>query len=303
MSQSMVNVTAIKIKSKELQIPFANLALAFVIEEFLVRISESEFAPYLWIQNAGSFGLERYKRRLVEGPEFFYQKEDSIEEEDGCVPGQAWNRELAERMMQTLCASDDRQGLTWEYKITENELCNLIEITAFLENIRIPFQIKIGTLNHENLSPHFIHFRLFMRNNGQLELKAYPMELLAVDCMLEIVEKLELINDMNIYQKLYMILKSEPLDGRKIQLQFSEKCEKQGISINKQKLSILLGYRNYAFMKKKWKAHLKRENRQSPKWEEVMDLLEVFLSPIFKMMCSDMIYIGDWMPELGRFLE
>ena len=78
-SQSMANIAAIKIKSKELQIPFANLALAFVIEEFLVRISESEFAPYLWIQNAGSFGLECYKRRLVEGPEFFYQKEESID--------------------------------------------------------------------------------------------------------------------------------------------------------------------------------------------------------------------------------
>lgn len=303
MSQSMINVTAIKVKSEELQIPFANLALAFVIEEFLIRVSESEFAPYLWIGNAGSFGLEHYKRKLVEGPQFYYRKNPSFRERDEILPGQAWSRELVEEMMQTLCAPDEKQGLTWEYRIAEGGFQDMIEVTAYLENIRIPFQLRIDLLDNEKLSPCPINFRLFMRNNGQLKLNAYPVEVTAVDCMFEIMEKLELVNDMSCYQKLYMILKRETLDGRRIQLQFLEKCEEKAVTVNRQKLSILTGYRNYSYMKKKWKAYLKRENRQYPAWEEVLDLLEVFFSPIWEMMCSDMIFIGDWMPELGRFLE
>lgn len=303
MSQSMINVTAIKVKSEELQIPFANLALAFVIEEFLIRVSESEFAPFLWIGNAGNFGLEHYKRKLVEGPRFYYRSNPSFREKEGIVPGQVWSRELAEKMMRILCAPDEKQGLAWEYRMGEDGFHDRIEVTAYLENIRIPFQIRVDVMDNEKLSPCSINFRLFMRNNGQLKLNAYPVEVMAVDCILEIMEKLELVNDMSCYQKLYMILKRETLDGRRIQLLFSEKCEEKGINITRQKLSVLTGYRNYSYMKKKWKAYLKRENRQYPSWEEVLDLLEVFLSPVWEMMCSDMIFIGDWMPELGRFLE
>lgn len=303
MSQSLISVAAIKVKSEELQIPFANLALAFVIEEFFIRVSESEFAPYLWIGNPGSYGLEHYKRRLVEGPQFYYQKNPALRAKDGIVPGQVWSREVAEEMMRVLCASDEKQGLAWEYRIAENGFQDSIEVTAYLENMRIPFQIKIDLPDKEKLSPYSVNFRLFMRNNGQLKLNAYPVEVMAVDCMFEIMEKLELINDMCCYQKLYTILKRETLDGRKIQLQFSEKCKEKGITVNRQKLSTLTGYRSYSYMKKKWKAYLKRENRQYPTWEEVLDLLEVFLSPIWEMMCLDMIFIGDWMPELGRFLE
>lgn len=196
MSQSMIHVTAIKVKSEELQIPFANLVLASVIEEFLVRVSESEFAPYLWIANAGSFGLERYKRKLVEGPQFYYQKNSSLEETEEIVPGQVWSRELAGKMMGALCKADEKQGLKWEYRIVENSLSDTIEVTAYLENIRVPFQIKIEIPENEKLFPYPINFRLFMRNNGQLKLNAYPAEATAVDCMLEIIEKLELVNDM-----------------------------------------------------------------------------------------------------------
>lgn len=302
-SQTILNMAAIKVKSEELRIPFANLALAFVIEEFLVHVSESEYAPYLWICNAGNYGLDSYRRKLAEGIRFFYQRDLSIREDVGNSAGSPLNLDLVDRMMREICEPDQRQNIRWEYDISGELPAFTVNAAALFENFRIPFQIRIETLRNEKLKPYTINFRLCIRNNDQLRLNSYPMEFAAADCLFEIIEKLELINEMDNYMKLYLILKNQTLDGRKVQLELLEKCSEKGLEISQRRLKILLGYRGYAYMIKKWKAYLKRENKKCPKWEEVVHMIEVFLSPIWKMMCEDLIFIGDWMPEISRFLE
>ena len=55
-------------------------------------------------------------------------------------------------------------------------------------------------------------------------------------------------------------------------------------------------------MKRKWTAYLKREHKKEPDWVEVMTLLEAFFPPVWRAIIKDDIFIGDWMPELCRFL-
>ncbi len=68
-------------------------------------------------------------------------------------------------------------------------------------------------------------------------------------------------------------------------------------------LEMIKNYRSYSYMKKKWRRYLKSEKKSSPDWEEIVDKVVLFLSPIWDMMCKDLIFIGDWMPEVGRFLD
>lgn len=299
----MLSTAAIKEKSEELQIPFANMALAFVTEEFLIRISESEFAAYLWIKNAGNFRMDYYKWKMADSPKFYYQKNPAIKEDAGNVPGQVMSVDLAEIMMHTLCRSGMKENIQWEYSISEDTGLYTIDVTVLIENIRVPFRIKIEVAENETLFQNECELKLSTQNNYQLKLNSYPEELEVTDCIFQIMEKLELINDMSNYQTLYFILKEQTLDGRKVQLQLLDKFKKRGLEVRRQRLSILLEYKQYTYMKKKWKAHLKSENKKSPEWEDVMELLERFLSPVWERMCADTIFIGDWMPELSRFFE
>ena len=37
-------------------------------------------------------------------------------------------------------------------------------------------------------------------------------------------------------------------------------------------------------------------------WEETLDLILDFLTPVWSAFCNDEIFYDDWMPELGRFM-
>ena len=56
-------------------------------------------------------------------------------------------------------------------------------------------------------------------------------------------------------------------------------------------------------MKKRWKVLLRRQRIKKPTWEDAHRVLSAFILPVWKMMEDDMVFIGDWMPTLERFLE
>ena len=47
------------------------------------------------------------------------------------------------------------------------------------------------------------------------------------------------------------------------------------------------------FMAKKWKSYLRRANKKSPSWDEVMDRVESFFSVIWEHICQNIVYLGD----------
>lgn len=288
----MVMIDAIKEKGEELEIPFGNLAAAFVVEKFLIRLSESGMAERFWLKNPENIGLEFYKRRLINGISFFY-----------CSTGDKSFRMQIEEIAETLFAPEKSSGIIWSYKITEEKRWCVIAVTAVLEQMQIPFQIKVEPLKQEKTEPIETVLQLSICSDDKISFFAYPPEYRAADAVFVMMDKLELINDMSVYEKLYDILRHEALDGRKLQFWISKKCKKHGLAVTEQRLTMLLGYRDYAYMKKKWRSYLKRENKKEPEWEKVMERLEQFIAPVWNMMCRDLIFIGDWMPELGRFLE
>ena len=58
-----------------------------------------------------------------------------------------------------------------------------------------------------------------------------------------------------------------------------------------------------SYMEKKWKSLLRKEKKKEPTWQEVHGLICRFLEPIWEKLMEDQIFFGDWMPQLGRFLD
>ena len=88
---------------------------------------------------------------------------------------------------------------------------------------------------------------------------------------------------------------------------FKAKSQEKPKVASMRRLEQLGGYRSYTYMKKRWNRYCKRqdklsEHHDSAGWEETLDLILDFLTPVWSAFCNDEIFYDDWMPELGRFL-
>jgi len=116
------------------------------------------------------------------------------------------------------------------------------------------------------------------------------------------MDKLELIGDMGSYYRVYQILRSQPLSGRYVLEELTVLTDNAPKVKTERRLEQIAGYRDYAYMRKRWEKYLRNHGQQSVPWAEVLELILEFLRPIWHSLCSNEIFFDDWMPELGRFL-
>ena len=78
---------------------------------------------------------------------------------------------------------------------------------------------------------------------------------------------------------------------------------KSFIPLEKERFDMFEGYQSSSYMKKKWKSYLKKEKKKTPSFEEVMKVMIAYYRPIWDSLAEGNYYLGDWMPELMRYLD
>ena len=119
---------------------------------------------------------------------------------------------------------------------------------------------------------------------------------------MEMMTKLQLIQNIGDYYEIYYLLELGSVDGRKVKEYIEEQCEGQGVSKKANRLEMIAGYKNYSYMKKKWKVFLRSVSADEPSWETVVERFLQFFEPIWQAVSNDLVFFVDWMPELNRFL-
>lgn len=295
MAGFLLNETAVKVKSEELHIPFSNLLPSAIVEYMLSVLSESEYAKQLWLKNCSRFGLESYRRKPLFTLSFYYDggKEKML------------SQEMLQAMLQVLKEAFTEKDLSGETTVTviEDNKHYKVDIVVTMGMICVPVTLNFDLLENDSIKPYEGEIRLFMQNNRMIKFLQYPTEQVLAECFVTILEKMELINDLSVYQEIYAIAKRESVDGRKVQQQIIDTGRKRELVFRKKRFETILSYADYTYMKKKWKAYLKREKKTTPSWEEVMDMLGRFFTPLWQAITEDTIFLGDWMPELLRYLD
>ena len=289
MAHIMMNEAAIKVRSRELEIPFANLVCACVLEDALARIAESTDSDRLWLGNPTELGLERYKRKKTNRLEYYYSKQEEAYD--------------VEALLEQYFREEQGTGIQWNWNLEREQEKISVRMRAKLGTMEVPVTLIFHETDTEHLTPLEWEFRLCMQNNERVNCKLYPWEYIVAKDFAEIIEKLELIHDMSSFWELHGIIHRESLNARIVQEQLVRLCEEHHVIPEKKRMTILMGYRDYSYMKKRWARYLKAEKMTSPTWDEVMSDIETFFEPIWRMLLDDTIFIADWMPELQRFLD
>ena len=155
-----------------------------------------------------------------------------------------------------------------------------------LDQVQVPQRISLDCLNHRH---------------KVISLNAYSVESVLGENLFEIIEMLELISDMEAYGKVYHILSRNTVSGRYIMEELQNRCSGKPQIANMRRLDQLQGYRDYAYMRKKWNSYRKKAGIEA-EWTEVVDKIVSFLAPLWTSLCENEVFFDDWMPELGRYL-
>lgn len=302
MKRTKIEKAALKAKSEELKIPFSNLLAGFVLEELMYLITDSVFSETLILKNETVFGLDQYRNKNVLTLKFAYLLKDDVIKSGEFKPGQAVSLKLAYLMLARFLDKEKIPEIKWRGKTSIEKDRIDMKINGEFEEMTVPIRILIDPIPDLEMSLERGTLYPFMRNDAVIRYLRYPWELALSESLYLILKDMELIPEMSIYDSVYRILHKELVDGRHIQEQILLYCKRDRIELQEERIDEILSYRDYPYMRKRWDKYKKRSGGNKPAWEEVLNTIKSFLPSVWRAICRDEIFFGDWMPELGRFL-
>lgn len=293
MSNQLLNEKFIRQRSEELQISYENLFAASVLEDIVQKIAQSDYAENFWMKNSESLNLDNYRKKVDLKLSFFIMETENFHYK---------KREIG-NLFAEIFRNYKKETIHWNYSISMDWGKIYIDMVATFCLLKVPVKIKLEPVAQENLVPYVRDIQLFSNNNRKIQIYCFPSEYVISEKFLEIINKLELLNDLSYYMDIYEILKRDILSGRKVWELLMEGCMQQRIAIEEKRFDMLMSYRTSSYMEKKWKAYLRRKKRKQPDWSDVIDIIERFFGVIWDHMYRNVVYLGDWMPELGRCID
>ena len=303
MKHTIIEKAALKAKSEELGIPFSNLLAGYVLEELMYLIEDSPFSLFLWLKNSSVLGIEQYRKKNILTLEFGYVTDKLAMKKEGIAPGQELSLKMGYVMLAYILKVDKVPQISWKGRAAMKGDAVELEITGELEEMTVPIHIRITKLTEEGLVPVKRDFPLFMQNNRKIPYLEYPVESVLAEQLFLIIKHMELLPEMRAYDIVYRILKTDAVDARHIREMLCGYCRKEQLIPEKTRADEILAYRSYTYMRKRWEKYLRHRKRTESTWDEVMNLLSEFLPRIWRAICKDEVIFGDWMPDLGRFLD
>ena len=288
---SKKSLSAVKAKSEELKIPYENLLSAFVIEEAVTAVCESDEAENFRLKNNSILSLEYYRRKAPTRLEYMILSEEELTV-----------RNVIHRMSK-IFQNEKKAELWWKYRVEKEDEGICVYLSAKIEELQIPVKLILELEKEEPSEPSREELHPFLEEERSVEYLYYPMEGILAEHFIRIMRDMELINDMGSYYVLYELLSKEMNSSRKVTEQIESLAKEQRIPLKKERFEMFEGYQNSSYMKKKWKSYLKKEKKKTPSFEEVMKVMIAYYRPIWDSLAEGNYYLGDWMPELMRYLD
>lgn len=276
---------------------FENVLVGFVKEHMLKALYEEGFTNFLWLKNPSAISVSGYKQRVWRQLSFVYKEDERVLKNDGFVPGCAFDEAFLPNLYKKVFMEIP------EFRMQEPTFeTNGMLLHIYYKEMYVPIFVEVEKLKEESITAQTNRLTLPILGNT-FALLVYPMEQEAATHVAKVCKELELIGEMEHYLQLYKIFSLYSVDGVRLQNAIRQELERVKLDYERDDFNAVLGFRDYGYMKKKWKVLLRRQKIDAPQWEEVIDLLDKVLSPLWQASRNDLVFFGDWMPEIGRYLD
>lgn len=279
-------IEEIKKTGKNLGLSYVQSLSLYLFEQILCQVSQSTLGEDMWLKESEFYFHER-KKKTAPNQIIFYMK------------GISWQK--LERLLEDMGKKDARQGFWLEHRLLFLDKQIEIQLNMQVDQVKIPFRLLVRPVwqPEQEQFPTEGTYDMVFQENREIKYKSYPPELNLAESFYEILDHLELIGTMEAYGTVDRILKTHAVDGRRFYLEMKELFQVYPLVSQEKRWDTVLGYRDYRYMKKRW---MKYKKGGTP-WEELMDWMKNFFNPVWESIREDTIFFGDWMPNLGRYLD
>lgn len=281
-----MGVEQIREAGKKQKLSYIQSLSLYLFERVLYWISRSEQREEMWLRRPELPGKARNKssNEIV-----FYRKHISYQE----------LLQMAEQIFHGQ-TEDSPFQVKWDLVFYDRQL--EMELDVRLEQVAVPFKIVVRQVWDEDRYPEKESYHPLILPEKEIPYVAYPIELELTECVYEIMDRMELVHDMQPFAMACCILQAYALDGRRMFQNFRDLFERQPLTALGKRWETIRGYQGYTYMKKRWNKYRKAISLETS-WEECMQALDAFFSPIVEAIVEDRIFYGDWMPHLVRYLQ
>lgn len=289
-------------KSQKLGISFSCVLQAYVVENLLRKITKSSYKEVIWLLRDDVIGQSAYENGTAGRLDMIYMESTRKIPEHQMIPGQRLSEMLAGYILEEFFVSEDRSGIEWEIRpLFEEDGSLRVHVIGKVDQMAVPVELCIRRLKQDGYVPQKKELAMLTEPTKCITYYLYPLENILAEHFIEIMQKLELITDMESYAVVNELLQALPVSGRHMLEILEVEAQKHPAFRKVKRFDQLRSYRNYAYMRKRWMKYSNHHERDIA-WEDVMDRLLLFTEPIWHAFCEGEVFLDDWMPELGRFL-
>ena len=275
-------LTKLRNRAKDANISYQQCLQLFVQEEFLRKLSKSEFNNAL-VLKGGLFiyTLTNFESRATIDADFLLRGfSNSIKD----------IQELINTIIATPTGNDyivmTAKGFE---EISPQRKYHGIsaQIIGQIKNIRVPFNIDIGI---DDIIIPKAETRTVQTQLPNFELpviQTYSIESTIAEKFDAILQRFELTGRMKDFYDIYYLARTFDFDGDILQTAIFETLQHRGTHYDIDSFERIVGLSNDAEMQKRWKFFLKNINDEILELSEVIKEIQIFLEPVFDTIVDE----------------
>lgn len=283
----------LKNKAKASDISYQQCLQLFFQEEFLRKLSKSEYADNL-VLKGGLFiyTLTNFESRATVDVDFLLREQsNSIED--------------VRKIIQEILAIPTGNGyIKMEAKgfeqISLQRKYNGVstQIIGSIKNVRVPFNVDIGV--GDVIIPNSEQRKVITQlpDFESPEITTYSLESTIAEKFDAILQRFELTGRMKDFFDIYYLAKTFDFDGQKLQKAIFETLKNRGTSFDENSFARVVALEEDADMQIKWRYFLKNIKTDTLEFKTVISGIKIFLEPVVTAILKEKPFKKQWSSKM-----
>ncbi len=276
-------------KAKACGISYQQCLQLFMQEEFLRKLSKSEYADCL-ILKGGLFiyTLTHFESRATIDVDFLlrhYSNSTDAVQELICkiidIPTGNDYIKMTAHGFEEISPQRKYHGIS-------------TQIIGQIKNVRVPFNVDIGVgdvivpkAEERTISTQLPDFEAPI-------IKTYSLESTVSEKFDAILQRFELTGRMKDFYDIYYLSRTFDFDGAKLQAAVFETLRQRGTTYDRDSFKRLVSLAENDYMQKRWKYFLKTIKDNTLEFSAVITNIQTFLEPVFNAVVNEDDFFGMW---------
>lgn len=168
------------------------------------------------------------------------------------------------------------------------------QITGYIKNVRVPFNVDIGVGDVIVPNPQRRNIQTQLDGYEKPEILTYSLESTIAEKFDAILQRLELTGRMKDFYDIYYLSRTFDFDGLKLQTAIQETLQNRGTAYDTNSFDRVLALADDEDMQTKWRYFLRTLGNADINFYIVMKGIEQFLLPLWTAMIAEAEWLNNW---------